>query len=124
MSRWWPKIVIAVAVLGAGGVGVWYYTRPQPLGVGIPCALTAGVDSESETYVGCNGGLCIRENDGTAYCSHECKTDQECPTGYVCEPTRSRRRSACMEEGADITPPDAGSANANLVFRRRRASQP
>jgi hypothetical protein len=108
--RRWPivlGIAVAVAVVG---VGSWYYLRPQPRAVGVPCAMTAGVDNESETFVGCNGGLCIRETDDTTYCSIECKSDDECPVGYVCEPTRSRRRRACMEEGADITPPDAGAS--------------
>ena len=84
--------------------------------------MTAGVDNESETFVGCNGGLCIHETDDSNYCTVECKRDDECPTGYVCEPTRSRRRRACMEEGAEITPPDAGTVDGAIVhiFRRTK----
>jgi hypothetical protein len=121
MKRW-LTIGAVVAGLALVGVGLWFAFRAGPRAVGVPCSLTsADVDSESDMYAGCNGGLCIRENDETNYCTVECKTDDACPTGYVCEPTRSHRRRACMEEGADITP-DAGAADGAVVhvFRRKR----
>jgi hypothetical protein len=116
-------IVAVVVGLALVGLGVWYWLRPVPRPVGVPCSLTPDVDFEvGEPYAGCNGGLCIRENDDTNYCSIECKKDDDCPAQYVCEPTRSGRRRACMEEGADITPADAGSADGAVtrVTRRRR----
>ncbi|HEX4515779.1 MAG TPA: hypothetical protein VH054_19660 [Polyangiaceae bacterium] len=122
MKRWLTILAVVVG-LALVGVGLWFAFRAGPRAVGVPCSLTsADVDSESDTYAGCNGGLCIRENDETNYCTVECKTDDACPSGYVCEPTRSRRRRACMEEGADITPADAGAADGAVVhvFRRKR----
>ena len=111
--RW--TIAVVVVGLALAALGIWYALRPVPRAVGVPCSL-GPEDTEGETYSGCNGGLCIRENDDTNYCTVECKKDDECPARYVCEPTRSGRRRACMEEGADITPFDAGVH----VFRRKR----
>jgi Cys-rich repeat protein len=122
--RRWPIVVVAIVVVAAAAFGVWYSMRPQPRPVGVPCTLPPGDDDQSETYAGCNGGLCIREVDDTAYCSEECKTDDECPAGFVCDPTRSRRRRACMEEGADVTPVDAGAVDGARLFRRKRAPTP
>jgi len=110
---------VGVVLIVGGVLGVRAYQRAQHKPIGVPCTMTAGIDNESETYIGCGGGLCIRETDDTAYCSEECKDDSECPERYVCEPTRSRRRRACMEEGADITPLDAGAEVAR-TFRRKR----
>jgi hypothetical protein len=121
--RTWLKVLVPTAlVLVVGGyVGVRYYLHARQMPIGVPCAMTAGVDdNESETYEGCNGGLCIRETNGESYCSQECKTDDDCPAIYVCEPTRSRRRRACMEEGADLTPADAGPDAAHALRRKRQ----
>ena len=121
MSKTWIKIALGIVGLALVGAGLWLWLRPVPRAVGVPCTLSPDVEGEGETYVGCNGGLCIREVDDTSYCTVECKRDDDCPSGFVCEPTRSRRRRACMEEGADVTIADAGGDGAHSrVFRRKR----
>jgi hypothetical protein len=120
--KWLIVVVVFVMLVVAGVFGYRAYRRSQQMPIGVPCTLTAGVDSESETYLGCNGGLCIREVDGDSYCSQECVDDNDCPSRYVCELTHSRKRRACMHEGADVSPPYVGPEDAAPphVFRRQR----
>jgi hypothetical protein len=126
MPRWVKVLSLAMLLVAIGVVayfGVRAYLRSRQMPFGAPCAMTAGVDSESETYEGCNGGLCIREVDDDSYCSQECNCDQDCPVQYVCEPTRSRKRRACMHEGVEVTPVFSGPEDAAppRAYRRKRA---
>ncbi len=123
--RRWPIAVAIVALLViASAFAIRFYLHSRQRPVGVPCTMTAGVDNEAETRVGCNGGLCIRELDGETYCSQECSADEDCPAQFVCDPTRSGKRRACMQEGADVTPVSASQEDAaapTRVFRRQRA---
>jgi hypothetical protein len=60
---------------------------------------------------GCEYGKCIHDN-GDSYCGNECKSDGDCPSAFVCDPTLSGRHHVCLKAGAETSP---------NVHRRTRA---
>jgi hypothetical protein len=96
LLRRWPLVVIGILVLGAvGGGGVLYVRHVRHveamLAAGKPCS--AGSE--------CHGGVCIRDDQdnqplAVGYCGNLCEADDDCPNGFICQPTRSGKRHACM----------------------------
>ena len=83
--------VVAIPTCGIGGA-VLYQHRRGHLGerLGDHCYASSQ----------CAGAPCIHDLSGD-YCSKLCDSDGDCPSPYVCEPTRSGRRHACMRAGVD-----------------------
>ena len=91
------RVFLGLAVLGALGAGgfVLYRRHVRHLeafaATGTPC--NAGGE--------CHGGVCIRDDQEnkplvTGYCGNLCNADDDCPANYICQPTRSGTRKACM----------------------------
>ncbi len=82
-------VLVAIPSSGIAGVVLYKHHRGR-LGTKL---------GESCGYSGqCAGAPCIHEADGS-YCSKLCDSDADCPSPYVCEPTYSGRRHACMKGG-------------------------
>jgi len=94
--RTWPYVVLVVVVLvlAIGGFFLWrrHVRHAEAFAAtGTPCQ--GGYE--------CHGGLCIRDDQdnkplATGYCGNPCADDEDCPAGYICQPTRSGTRHACM----------------------------
>jgi hypothetical protein len=94
-------VVVGIPTCGIGGALLYRHHRAYR---GERLGLACGYSGE------CAAAPCIHDA-AESYCSKLCESDGDCPAPYVCEPTRSGRRRACMKGGA---PGDFG------VTRRRR----
>ncbi len=86
-------VVVTIPTCGIGGaVGYNHYRGHLGVKLGERCEYSGT----------CSGAPCIHDGAGS-YCSKLCGGDRDCPSDYVCEPTRSGRRYACMKAGAQDT---------------------
>jgi len=98
--------LVSVGLVGGGLVAYRHWRTPEHNHVGEVCG------SSEE----CAEALCIHETTGESYCAKLCETDDDCPAAYVCEPTRSLLRHACMKAGVQTGLATGGRP----VYRRVR----
>jgi hypothetical protein len=106
-------LLVAVAValvvaLSVGGFFTYRHLHPEEhtKQVGEVCV----VSDE------CAAIPCIHEFTGEGYCAKLCDNDDDCPSAFVCDPTRSLLRHACMKAGVQTGVASGGSP----VYRRVR----
>lgn len=84
-------VIAAIPTCGVGGTVVFMRWRGH---LGMHLGEACGYSGQ------CASAPCIHDGAGS-YCSKLCDSDGDCPAPYVCEPTRSGRRRACMKGGVD-----------------------
>ncbi len=85
-------ILAVIAVIAGSGILYLRHVRRIEAFAATGSSCTGGYD--------CQGGVCIREDEDhlerPGYCGNLRDDDKGCPSGYICQPTRSQRRRACM----------------------------
>lgn len=85
-------VLLVALVIGGIASGVWLWKRHQRIAEnGQPCATICAYDNK-----------CIHDFGGDNYCAIQCEGDRDCPSAYVCEPTRSGRHLVCLKAGAEV----------------------
>jgi hypothetical protein len=108
--RWWI-LGVAVVVVAAASLAFFLHRRHAR-------------EKERDAHLGavcgssdeCPDAVCMHESTGEAYCAKLCETDDDCSAAFVCDPTRSLLRHACMKAGVET----GFASNGRPIYRRVR----